>query len=156
MVSMSSATHQLNDTHIHQLRTRILDWYTQNARKLPWRQPVTTAWGVLVSEVMLQQTQVSRVWEPWLAWMKRWPGPAQLAAAEPADVLIMWGRLGYPRRAIRLHETAKAVVEHHDGVLPADPEKLLVLPGIGDDTTAAESSFVLEIPEDVMYRSIRR
>lgn len=156
MVSMSSATHQLNDTHIHQVRTRILDWYTQNARKLPWRQPDTTAWGVLVSEVMLQQTQVSRVWEPWLAWMQRWPGPAQLAAAEPADVLIMWGRLGYPRRALRLHETAKAVVEHHDGVLPADPEKLIALPGIGEYTAAAVSSFAFGIPEVVIDTNVRR
>src|SRR5699024_11039305 len=138
---MSSATHQLNDTHIHQVRTRILDWYTQNASKLPWRQPDTTAWGVLVSEVMLQQTQVSRERGPWSAWMQRVPASAQLAAAEPADVLIMWGRLGYPRRAMRLHETAKAVAEPQDGVVPADPEKLIALPGIGEYTAAAVSSF---------------
>ena len=156
MVSMSSATDQLNDTHVHQVRTRILDWYAENARKLPWREPDTTAWGVLVSEVMLQQTQVTRVWEPWLAWMHRWPGPAELAAAEPADVLIMWGRLGYPRRALRLHETAKAVVEHHDGVLPADPEKLLALPGIGEYTAAAVSSFAFGIPEVVIDTNVRR
>ena len=156
MVSMSSATDQLNDTHVTQVRARILDWYAQNARELPWREPDTTAWGVLVSEVMLQQTQVARVWEPWLAWMQRWPGPAELAAAEPADVLIMWGRLGYPRRALRLHETAKAVVAHHDGVLPADPEKLLALPGIGEYTAAAVSSFAFEIPEVVIDTNVRR
>src|SRR5699024_12384881 len=103
---MSSATHQLNDTHIHQVRTRILDWYTQNARKLPWREPETTAWGVLVSEVMLQQTQVARVWEPWLAWMERWPTPAGLAADEASEDLIMWGRMGFPRRAMRLPASA--------------------------------------------------
>src|SRR5690625_5152508 len=156
MVSMSSATDHLTDTHVHQVRARILDWYVANARQLPWREPDTTAWGVLVSEVMLQQTQVARVWEPWLAWMKRWPGPTELAAAEPADVLIMWGRLGYPRRALRLHETAKAVVEHHDGVLPADPEKLLALPGIGEYTAAAVSSFAFGIPEVVIDTNIRR
>src|SRR5699024_8998715 len=66
MVNMSSAlTTPLDDAHIHRVRTRILDWYAANARKLPWREPDTTAWGVLVSEVMLQQTQVARVWEPW-------------------------------------------------------------------------------------------
>ena len=151
---MSSPT--LDPTHVHTVRTRILDWYAANARKLPWRDPGTTAWGVLVSEVMLQQTQVARVWEPWLAWMKRWPTPADLAAAEPADVLIMWGRLGYPRRALRLHQTAKAVVENHAGVLPDDPEQLLALPGIGEYTAAAVSSFAFHIPEVVIDTNVRR
>ena len=157
MVNMSSTTPtSRDDAHIHQVRTRILNWYAANARKLPWREPETTAWGVLVSEVMLQQTQVARVWEPWLAWMDRWPTPADLAAAEASDVLIMWGRLGYPRRALRLHETAKAVVEHHAGELPADPEKLLALPGIGEYTAAAVSSFAFGIPEVVIDTNVRR
>lgn len=156
MVHMSSTTTQLNDAHVHRVRTRILEWYAANARKLPWREPETTAWGVLVSEVMLQQTQVARVWEPWLAWMQRWPGPAELAAAEASEVLIMWGRLGYPRRALRLHETAKAVVDHHDGQLPADPELLLQLPGIGEYTAAAVSSFAFDIPEVVIDTNVRR
>lgn len=156
MVHMSATTHHLDHTHVQHVRTRILDWYTANARQLPWREPDTTPWGVLVSEVMLQQTQVSRVWEPWLAWMERWPDPADLAAAEPADVLIMWGRLGYPRRALRLHETAKAVVEKHDGELPADPELLLALPGIGEYTAAAVSSFAFGIPEVVIDTNVRR
>lgn len=151
---MSSPT--LDPTHVHTVRTHILDWYAANARDLPWRDPDTTAWGVLVSEVMLQQTQVARVWEPWLAWMKRWPTPADLAAAEPADVLIMWGRLGYPRRALRLHQTAKAVVEYHDGVLPSDHEQLLALPGIGEYTAAAVSSFAFQLPEVVIDTNVRR
>lgn len=156
MVGMSSALTELDDAHVQQVRTRILQWYAANARKLPWREPETTAWGVLVSEVMLQQTQVSRVWEPWLAWMQRWPGPAELAAAEASDVLIMWGRLGYPRRALRLHETAKAVVEQHDGQLPADPGLLRQLPGIGEYTAAAVSSFAFGIPEVVIDTNVRR
>lgn len=156
MVHMSSTIRPLDDPHVQHVRSTILDWYAANARKLPWREPETTAWGVLVSEVMLQQTQVARVWEPWLAWMKRWPGPAQLAAAEASEVLIMWGRLGYPRRALRLHETAKAVMERHDGQLPADPELLLALPGIGEYTAAAVSSFAFGIPEVVIDTNVRR
>ena len=134
----------------------LLDWHARHGRHdLPW-QKGRSAYRVWVSEVMLQQTQVARVWEPWLAWMKRWPGPAELAAAEPSEVLIMWGRLGYPRRALRLHETAKAVMEHHDGQLPADPEMLLALPGIGEYTAAAVSSFAFDIPEVVIDTNVRR
>jgi A/G-specific adenine glycosylase len=153
---MSSATTQPNDAHIQHVRTKILDWYAVNARKLPWREPETTPWGVLVSEVMLQQTQVSRVWDQWLAWMQRWPGPADLAAAETSDVLIMWGRLGYPRRALRLQETAKAVVRDHNGQLPSDPDVLRQLPGIGEYTAAAVASFAFGIPEVVIDTNVRR
>src|SRR5699024_5282289 len=106
-------------------------------RDLPWRHPDTTAWGVLVSEVMLQQTQVSRVWDTWLTWMQRWPGPQQLAQAETSEVLIMWGRLGYPRRALRLHETAKAVGTTHDGKLPSVPVRRTPHPGSGRRMAAA-------------------
>lgn len=156
MASMSFPTSSLDGAYVQQVRTRVLQWYADNARKLPWREPDTTTWGVLVSEVMLQQTQVARVWEPWLAWMQRWPRPADLAAADASDVLIMWGRLGYPRRALRLHETAKAVVGEHDGQLPADPEKLRQLPGIGEYTAAAVSSFAFGIPEVVIDTNVRR
>lgn len=156
MVHMSCVTPHLSKDHIQQVRKRILHWYAQQGRQLPWREPDTTAWGILVSEVMLQQTQVARVWDAWLAWMKRWPGPQELAEAEASDVLIMWGRLGYPRRALRLHETAKAVVAEHGGVLPTDPQLLLQLPGIGEYTAAAVSSFAFEIPEVVIDTNIRR
>lgn len=153
---MSPTVEQPDESIVSAVRARILDWYANKGRDLPWRDPATTPWGVLVSEVMLQQTQVSRVWDAWLAWMKRWPGPADLAAAEASDVLIMWGRLGYPRRALRLHETAKAVVAEYHGNLPADPELLLQLPGIGEYTAAAVSSFAFEIPEVVIDTNIRR
>lgn len=156
MVHMSSTTAQLPTPDAAQVRARILAWYAANSRDLPWRDPETTAWGVLVSEVMLQQTQVARVWDAWLAWMQRWPSPADLAGAEASEVLIMWGRLGYPRRALRLHETAKAVTAQHNGVLPADPEALLELPGIGEYTAAAVSSFAFHIPEVVIDTNIRR
>src|SRR5699024_12485097 len=112
--------------------------------------------GVVVSAAMLQQAQVSRVWGTWPAWMQRWPGPRQLAQAETSEALIIWGRLGYPRRALRLHETAKAVVTNHDGKLPADPELLIQLPGIGESTAAAVASFAFQIPEVVIDTNIRR
>ena len=156
MVFMSETKNHPDHTDVHKIRDRILDWYAANGRDLPWRHPDTTAWGVLVSEVMLQQTQVSRVWDTWLTWMQRWPGPQQLAQAETSEVLIMWGRLGYPRRALRLHETAKAVVTKHDGKLPADPELLIQLPGIGEYTAAAVASFAFQIPEVVIDTNIRR
>lgn len=72
----------------------VIDWYQDHARDLPWRRPGTTPWGVLVSEVMSQQTPVSRVTPAWTAWMARWPGPADLAGAPVAEVLHAWGRLG--------------------------------------------------------------
>ena len=80
----------------------ILRWYASHARDLPWRKPGAGPWAVLVSEIMLQQTPVSRVLPAYEAWLARWPTPAELAAASPADAVRQWGRLGYPRRAIRL------------------------------------------------------
>jgi A/G-specific adenine glycosylase len=109
----------------------VLDWFDDHARDLPWRAAERTPWGVLVSEVMLQQTPVVRVEPAWRAWMHRWPEPADLAAAAPADVLRAWDRLGYPRRALRLQECARAVVERHGGRVPDDEALLLALPGIG-------------------------
>ena len=96
-------------------------WYDENARDLPWREPGVSAWAVLVSEVMLQQTPVVRVLPAWRAWMTRWPTPAELAADPPAEAIRMWGRLGYPRRAMRLHDCAVALVERHGGEVPDRP-----------------------------------
>ena len=95
------------------LHAELLGWYRVNARDLPWRAPGRTPWGVLVSEVMLQQTPVARVEPAWRAWMERWPTPAALAAASTADVLRAWDRLGYPRRALRLAECACTLVQRH-------------------------------------------
>src|SRR4051812_44537970 len=93
----------------------IVDWYATAARDLLWRRPGTAAWAVLVSEVMLQQTPVVRVEPVWQDWLARWPTPAALAAASPADVIRAWGKLGYPRRALRLREAARAIIERHGG-----------------------------------------
>ena len=98
----------------------IVDWYASAARDLPWRRTGIDAWAVLVSEVMLQQTPVARVEPVWRDWMERWPTPAALAAVAPADVIRAWGKLGYPRRALRLREAAGAILERHGGVVPED------------------------------------
>ena len=99
----------------HPLHALVLDWYGVHARDLPWRRPDRTPWGVFVSEVMLQQTPVARVLPAWTAWLQRWPRPAALAADPPGEAIRMWDRLGYPRRALRLHAAAVAMVERHAG-----------------------------------------
>ena len=101
----------------------VVDWYAANARDLPWRRAGTSPWGVLVSELMLQQTPVARVEPVWTQWLARWPTPADLAAVTPGEAVRAWGRLGYPRRALRLHECAGALVREHGGAVPADVEQ---------------------------------
>src|SRR6478672_4490699 len=116
------------------LHAPVLGWYADHARDLPWRRPGTSAWGVLVSEVMLQQTPVVRVLPVWEQWLERWPTPAAMAAEPAGEAVRLWGRLGYPRRALRLHAAAVAITRDHDGVVPADLADLRALPGIGDYT----------------------
>jgi A/G-specific adenine glycosylase len=134
----------------------IVDWYATAARDLPWRRPGVDAWAVLVSEVMLQQTPVARVEPVWREWMARWPTPAALAAVAPADVIRAWGKLGYPRRALRLREAAVAVVERHEGVVPADVSALEALPGIGTYTARAVACFGYGQPQPVVDTNVRR
>jgi A/G-specific adenine glycosylase len=105
-------------------------WYRQNGRDLPWRR-TNDAYAILVSEVMLQQTQVERVIPRWVAWLERWPHAAALAAAAPADAIRQWQGLGYNRRAVSLHRAA--VVISTEGW----PEDLTELPGVGPYTAAA-------------------
>ena len=134
----------------------IVDWYARAARDLPWRRPDVDAWAVLVSEVMLQQTPVARVEPVWRDWMARWPTPAALAAVSPADVIRAWGKLGYPRRALRLREAAVAVVERHDGVVPDDVAALEALPGVGTYTARAVACFGYGQPQPVVDTNVRR
>ncbi|WP_324649481.1 A/G-specific adenine glycosylase [Georgenia sp. H159] len=138
------------------LHATVAAWYTVNARDLPWRRPGTTAWGVLVSEVMSQQTPVARVAPVWEAWMSRWPRPEDLAGASPADVLRAWQRLGYPRRALRLRECAAAVVERFGGAVPTTEEELVSLPGVGAYTAAAVASFAHRRRALVLDTNVRR
>lgn len=119
----------------------VLEWYAREGRDLPWRDGKASAWGVLVSEVMLQQTPVARVEPRWREWMERWPTAGDLAAATQADAVRAWGRLGYPRRAARLWECARVIVDRHGGRVPSDPVELRALPGVGEYTAAAVSSF---------------
>lgn len=119
----------------------VLRWYAEHHRELPWRAPDRTPWGVLVSEVMLAQTPVTRVLPVWPSWMTRWPTPASLAADSPGEVVRAWGRLGYPRRALRLHEAATVCVARHEGRVPATYEALRALPGVGDYTAGAVLAF---------------
>ncbi len=135
---------------------RVLAWYEANARDLPWRRPEATPWGILVSEVMLQQTPVARVLGPWSAWLERWPTPAALATEASGAAVAAWGRLGYPRRALRLHRAAVAIVERHDGEVPVAYEELLALPGIGDYTAAAVASFAHGARHAVVDTNVRR
>lgn len=138
------------------VRADVVAWFGEHARDLPWRAPDRTPWGVLVSEVMLQQTPVVRVEPAWRAWMARWPKPADLAAASPADVLRAWDRLGYPRRALRLQDCARALVERHGGVVPDDEDALLALPGIGSYTAAAVRAFAFGRRSVVLDTNVRR
>jgi A/G-specific adenine glycosylase len=135
---------------------RVLDWYAEHARDLPWRRPEATPWQVMVSEFMLQQTPVERVREPWRTWVERWPTPAALAAAPSGEAVRAWGRLGYPRRALRLHRAAVAITDEHDGQVPDDREALLRLPGVGAYTAAAIASFAFGRREVVLDTNVRR
>ncbi len=134
----------------------VMGWYAEAARDLPWRHPDVDAWSVLVSEVMLQQTPVARVLPVWAAWRARWPTPAALAAAEPGEAVRMWGRLGYPRRALRLHACATTVVVRYDGQLPRTVPELLALPGIGDYTARAVAAFAYRQRVPVVDTNVRR
>lgn len=135
---------------------RVTTWYDDVARDLPWRRPDRTPWGVLVSEVMLQQTPVVRVEPVWRTWMSRWPSPAALAAASTADVLRAWDRLGYPRRALRLAECARVIVERHGGAVPDDEAALRALPGVGEYTAAAVRAFAFGRRAVVVDTNVRR
>lgn len=134
----------------------LLRWYRRGARPLPWRAEGFGAWGVLVSEIMLQQTQVARVIPALEVWLGRWPGPAELAAAAPAEVLRAWDRLGYPRRALALQRAAQAIVERHDGEVPAELDALLALPGVGDYTARAVAAFAHGQRHPVVDTNTRR
>jgi A/G-specific adenine glycosylase len=138
------------------LLERVLAWYAEFARPLPWREADCSPWGVLVSEVMSQQTPVARVEPVWAQWMARWPTPGDLAAAPPAEAVRAWGRLGYPRRALRLREAAVAIVERHGGRVPADPDALLRLPGVGAYTAAAVAAFAFGRRVTVVDTNVRR
>ena len=136
------------------MHTELHTWYWKNKRPLPWRN--STPWGVVVSEFMLQQTPVNRVLPVWEVWMKKWPTPKHLAKAKKSDVIKYWGRLGYPRRALRLHETSKIITTKYRGSIPKTLPELRELPGVGEYTAAAIYSFAYGKRALVLDTNIRR
>ena len=142
------------------LAAPLVAWYRESARDLPWRRPeflaAYGAWGVLVSEFMLQQTPVTRVIPHLEAWLDRWPTPAALAADPPAESVRQWANLGYPRRALWLHRAAVQIRDRHDGVVPRDVDALRALPGIGDYTARAVAVFAYGDRHPVVDTNTRR
>ncbi|MFT4187534.1 MAG: A/G-specific adenine glycosylase [Aeromicrobium sp.] len=137
------------------LHEPVLAWFETHARSLPWRDD-PAPWRVMVSEFMLQQTPVARVRPVFEAWMERWPTPADLAAEPVGEAVRAWGRLGYPRRAQRLHGAAVAIVERHGGEVPPAYEDLIALPGVGDYTGSAIASFAFGARHVVLDTNVRR
>ena len=136
---------------LESMEERLLVWFRTNGRNLPWRH-TRDPYAILVSEVMLQQTQVERVIPRWLAWLERWPTPAALAASSAAEVIRAWQGLGYNRRALALHRAAQQIAAH------GWPDDLTELPGVGEYTAAAVSSFALGedvLPVDTNVRRIQ-
>lgn len=148
-----ATTSQYDD--VDALHARVADWFDEQARDLPWRRD-PRPWPVMVSEFMLQQTPVVRVLPVFEAWMARWPTPAALAADSTGEAVRMWGRLGYPRRALRLHAAATAIVEQHGGRVPSQRPDLLALPGVGDYTASAIASFAFGDRQVVLDTNVRR
>ncbi|WP_349904140.1 HhH-GPD family protein [Parafrigoribacterium humi] len=134
----------------------VSEWFRREARDLPWRRPGFGAWGILVSEVMLQQTPVVRVIPRLTEWLERWPTPADLAAVPSGEAVRAWHRLGYPRRALNLHAAAVTITERHGGVVPRSLDELLALPGIGDYTARAVAVFAYGERHPVVDTNVRR
>lgn len=134
---------------------RVLDWADAERRDLPWRR-TRDPWAVLVSEVMLQQTQVDRVVPRWHDFLSAFPDPPSCAAASLGEVLRRWSGLGYPRRARNLHATATIAVTRHGGRLPADLDDLLALPGVGPYTARAVLAFAHERDVAVVDTNVGR
>lgn len=134
----------------------LVRWYAAARRDLPWRATGVTAWQILVSEFMLQQTPVARVAPIWVDWVARWPTASATAQAGPAAVLRAWGKLGYPRRAKRLHECATVIATEHGDAVPRDVDTLLTLPGVGAYTARAVACFAYGEPVPVVDTNVRR
>ena len=145
----------LAPSHLRRVHAGLLRWYGEHGRRLPWRQ-TRDPYAILVSEMMLQQTQVDRVLPKYAAFLAAFPTIAALAAASRGEVIRQWAGLGYNRRAVHLHRIAQQVVADHDGKLPTDPVILRTLPGIGRYTAAAVACFAAEAPVAVLDTNVRR
>lgn len=134
----------------------VVEWFAGAARELPWRHHRAGPWAVLVSEIMLQQTPVARVLPVYDDWLRRWPTPSALAADSPGEAVRMWGKLGYPRRALRLHDCAVVIVEQFGGAVPDVVDELLTLPGVGTYTARAVATFAFGQRHPVVDTNVRR
>ena len=152
---MSTPSPAIPHADLARFHDAVIEWFGHAARDLPWRRDASP-WAVMVSEFMLQQTPVARVLPVYDAWITRWPTPAALAADPTGEAVRAWGRLGYPRRALRLHAAATAIVERHGGDVPTSIDELLDLPGVGEYTAAAITSFAHRGRAVVMDTNIRR
>lgn len=138
------------------INTEVLAWFATARRDLPWRESGISGWQVLISEIMLQQTPVARVIGPWTTWVQRWPLPSAMAAEPAGEVVRAWGKLGYPRRALRLHECSKVLAAQYGDQVPEDVDTLLALPGIGDYTARAVACFAYGQAVPVVDTNVRR
>jgi len=145
----------LSTFQVNHFRKKIYDHYAKHGRDLPWRKRITP-YRVLVSEIMLQQTQVDRVIEKYKEFLSAFPDFKTLAKAPLPKLLKIWSGMGYNRRALSLRKLAQAVVVEHKGRLPSDPHVLLTLPGIGQYTAGALSAFAFNKPVVFMDTNIRR
>lgn len=134
----------------------LLAWFDTAERDLPWRRPEVTPWHILISEVMLQQTPVARVEPVWREWVARWPVPSAMAKSSVGEVVRAWGKLGYPRRAMRLHECATVLARDFGDRVPDDVDTLLTLPGVGAYTARAIACFGYGQPVPVVDTNVRR
>ncbi|CAN5201921.1 A/G-specific adenine glycosylase [soil metagenome] len=144
------------DADREQIAAAIASWYAAGHRELPWRHAQFSAWGILVSEFMLQQTPVARVIPRLEEWLARWPTPRDLAAVPPGEAVRAWDRLGYPRRALNLHAAATAIAEQHGNEVPSDVDALLALPGVGPYTARAVAAFAHGVRTPVVDINVRR
>lgn len=150
----------IDDTNIRNYQEIVWDYYHSNARTgLPWRQPETDGlfdpYKIMLSEIMLQQTQVQRVMPKYHAFLERFPTLADLATAELGDVLRMWAGLGYNRRAKFLHQAAQSIQTEHSGVFPHSVAELVGLPGVGVNTAGAIRNYAFNEPQPFIETNIR-
>lgn len=142
------------EKEISLFRTAVLDWYELNRRTMPWRD-ILDPWGIFVSEIMLQQTQVTRVEPLWIEWMRRFPDPCTLAKASVDEVLRLWSGLGYNRRGLALLKSAVQICTEFGGKVPSSEPVLRSLPGVGKYTAAAVAAFAFGQPSIVIETNIR-